>query len=238
VTYVRRDTPLTSTVLTLRADGGGGEPEVVLDSVAGLLSQTRWSPDGEWLLFTRSFLEAEIPRVDIVGLRSVAGDSLEPVVASPRFAEYGPALSPDGRWLAYASNETGAYEIHVRPFPDVESGRVRVSAGGGRNPRWSRDGSELFFLAVGRHMVAARVTVDPGFRVVALDTLFEFGMDPGIVPVAPGSVGYDAYDVAPDRRFLMPGPLNVIGNPVRNYILLQGFSEALRRASDRGGGPP
>ena len=75
---------------------------------------------------------------------------LFPLAGEPRplvqstFSELNAELSPDGRWLAYQSNESGRDEIYVRPFPDVTGGRWQVSTGGGRSPLWARTGGELF----------------------------------------------------------------------------------------------
>jgi hypothetical protein len=66
-----------------------------------------------------------------------------PLVATPTFWEQAPAISRDGRWLAYSSNETGRHEIFVRPFPDVSGGKWQVSSGGGINPVWVPDGADL-----------------------------------------------------------------------------------------------
>ena len=68
-----------------------------------------------------------------------------PLLSSPA-NEYAAELSPDGRLIAYVSDESGRDEVYVRPFPDVESDRFQVSSGGGRAPLFSHDGRELFFL--------------------------------------------------------------------------------------------
>ena len=68
-----------------------------------------------------------------------------------------PEVSPDGRWLAYESNESGASEIFVRPFPALDSGRWQVSTGGGTRPLWSRDGRELFYLDASGFLTAVAV---------------------------------------------------------------------------------
>ena len=72
-----------------------------------------------------------------------------------------PALSPDGRWLAYASNESGAFEIYVRPFPETSSAKWQVSTAGGGEPTWSRTGRELFYLNGRSEMVSAEIQAGP-----------------------------------------------------------------------------
>ena len=69
-----------------------------------------------------------------------------PLIQTP-FVERNGEVSPDGRWLAYQANDSGQFEIYVRPFPDVTAGRWQVSTGGGTRPLWHRNGQELFYLA-------------------------------------------------------------------------------------------
>jgi Tol biopolymer transport system component len=71
---------------------------------------------------------------------------VQPLVQT-RFAERNGEISPDGRWLAYDANDTGQFEIYVRPFPDVGRGHWQVSTGGGTRPLWSHSGQELFYLS-------------------------------------------------------------------------------------------
>ena len=73
-------------------------------------------------------------------------NEVTPLVQTP-FAERNGEISPDGRWLAYEANDSGPFEIYVRPFPDVTRDACLVSAGGGRQPLWARDSQELFYLA-------------------------------------------------------------------------------------------
>jgi eukaryotic-like serine/threonine-protein kinase len=121
-----------------------------------------------------------------------------PLMADAGFAEVYPALSPDGRWLAYASNETGHFEVYVRPFPDVNSRRVQVSQAGGTEPRWAQSGRELFFRNAARALVAATVVPAATFTLGAQTVLFggsQFYYDPG--------ESARSYDVAPDgQRFV------------------------------------
>jgi hypothetical protein len=81
-----------------------------------------------------------------------------------------PRISPDGRWIAYASDETGRYEVYVRSFPDPST-KVQVSNGGGTFPAWSPDGASLYY-AGGTRIVEARLSRTPAFRVVARDSAF------------------------------------------------------------------
>ena len=82
-------------------------------------------------------------------------------------------LSPDGRWLAYASDESGRYEVYVQSFPGG-GGKRQVSTGGGNGPRWRRDGRELFYYAADGKLMAAQVRSGESFEAGAAVSLFEF----------------------------------------------------------------
>ena len=112
-----------------------------------------------------------------------------------QFTEGGPAISPDGRWLAYNSNESGRVEVYVRPFPDL-NGRWQVSTEGGVEPRWSRDGAQLFFISGGGP--APRTIWS---TTVAKGTAFNWSR-PSVLLKADNDASI-AYDLAPDGRFLL-----------------------------------
>ena len=195
VTYFSGASAEDRNVWSRRADGTG-EAVLLLDD-ARSLNQGSWSPDGEWLVFRAAATEAMgLGLRDILAFRPGVDSAAVPLVASPDFAEAAPALSPDGRWLAYSSNETGRDEVFVRPFPNTDSSRVRVSTEGGIAPVWGKSGRELFFVDGGLSMVAAQFDPASG-RVSGLETLFP-------LPVGyPASVANGFYDVSSDGRFLM-----------------------------------
>ena len=146
VVYSRGSTNTALSPWQSRADGTGVPQRLLGTPTVGGMIQGRWSVDGEWMVFRQG--------ADIVGFRPGADSTTVPLVATP-FTELGPALSPDGRWLAYSSDESGREEVYVRPFPDVDSGRVPISTGGGSNLRWANSGTELFFVDADRRMNAA-----------------------------------------------------------------------------------
>jgi serine/threonine-protein kinase len=175
-----------------RADGTGAA-RLLFASPALDIGQVVASRDGRWLVLRTAPPGAG--STDIVGLQG--GDTvLVPLVATPA-AELYPALSPDGRWLAYASNESGAPEIYVRPFPQTATAKWQVSTAGGREPAWARSGRELFYLNGRGEMVAAEVQTGTTFSVGKQRILFpasDFAR-PGPVP---------SFSVSPDdKRFLM-----------------------------------
>ena len=106
-------------------------------------------------------------------------------------------MSPDGRWLAYESNESGRSEIYVRPFPDVDAGRWQVSTtSGGIEPVWAGSGRELFYRS-GAALMTVPIQTDPGFAAGTPEVLFE-GQEGHY------RAGQQSYDVSPDsERFLM-----------------------------------
>ncbi len=88
-----------------------------------------------------------------------------------QFDEISPTVSPDGRWLAYPSNQTGRFEVYVWPFPETASGLWQVATNGGTEPVWSRDGRELFYLGPAEMMVA-QVETEPAFNTGERRSLF------------------------------------------------------------------
>jgi eukaryotic-like serine/threonine-protein kinase len=168
---------------------------------------------------------------DDIGLVSANGDSPEgkpgldvrPLLQT-MYGERNPALSPDGRWLAYESDESGRAEIYVRPFPDVDAGRWQVSTGGGVQAAWARSGRELFYRN-GPALMAVAVQTGTGFVAGTPKALFQGQYF--------GGPGGRSYDVAPDGSrflFLKAGPAGGSGPTPRPRItIVENWSEELRR---------
>ncbi len=107
-------------------------------------------------------------------------------------------FSPDGRWMAYASNETGSMEIYVSPFPSG-AGKWQVSSGGGQEPKWRQDGKELFYLSAEGKMMAVAVTTGSSFKAGSPGALFQTHRRQ---PVS--FLDFFSYDVSGDgKRFLI-----------------------------------
>jgi serine/threonine-protein kinase len=142
----------------IRADGVG-EPQPLTTGKAKQMPSS-FSPDGKWLVYHQ--FGAAAGNLDI-WKAPVYGDPDHPKLGKAEqflrgpFSAYSARFSPDGRWLAYTSDETGTVEVHVRPFPGP-GGRWQVSTGGGRYPTWSANGRELFFLASDRRIMVAKYT--------------------------------------------------------------------------------
>jgi serine/threonine-protein kinase len=174
-----------------RADGTGNARPLVSSKLD--FGQIVPSRDGRWLVLRTS--AAGAGNGDILGQR--AGDTtLVPLVATAATEMY-PALSPDGRWLAYASNESGTMEIYVRPFPETATAKWQVSTAGGTEPTWASSGRELFYINGKSEMVSAEIRPGAAFSVGEQHALFS--MAPF---VRAGSI--QSYALSPDdRRFAM-----------------------------------
>ena len=139
-----------------------------------------------------------------------------PYLADSTYTERFGQFSPNGRWIAYDSNETGQSEVYIRPFPDPSGGIWLISTDGGTYPLWSRDGRELYYLSPDGSLMA--VQLDAGGDTIAHGTpvaLFQTRIRPDSVPVLP-------YDVSGDGRFLM----TVLGEeaPVSPITLIQNWN--------------
>ncbi len=203
---------------TKRADGGA-QAVMQLHRKENLYN-ARWSPDGKWLLFQTDI--ATPGAGDILGIRPGIDTAPVPVVATT-FTEMSPAFSPDGRWLAYTSNETGEDEIYVVPFPNTGAGKWAISAGGGTQPLWSHRGNELFYRDASGDLVAVEIHTSPTFSL---------GRSLALFPAA----GFSSLRFTPqyavaldDRRFLMVRPLQT-GAPDK-LIVVENWFEELRAKS-------
>jgi serine/threonine protein kinase len=153
-----------------------------------------WSPDGRFLIFDDHH---PTRRRDLFVLR-IGQDEPIPLVVTD--ADEAPAVfSPDGKWIAYSSDESGSSEVYVRDFapervPAVGSVRIPVSTTGGDKPRWSRDGKELYYIAPDGRLMAVSIATAPTFAVGVPVALFEMRVPKG---------SFFPYDVAEDGRFLV-----------------------------------
>ena len=143
------------------------------------------------------------------------------VFLGTEFNERGSQLSPDGRWVAYVSDESGGEQIYVQPFP--QGGEViPISVDGGVEPVWSRDGTELFFRA-GNRMMVVDVELGARFRAGRPKVLFEGGYD-----LDPFRTGRANYDVSADGQFLMVRRREMVST-ARLTIVLNWFQELTER---------
>lgn len=211
-------------------------PEVMVERIqgqAGRIGPYAITPDGRSVLFSGSGLAADSD----IGMAPLDGKGeIKWLLNAKGFFEAGPALSPDGKWMAYSSNESGRNEVYVSPFPNVDEDRVLISNAGGDRPLWSHDGKELFYVGgitpQTRRFMAATVSAEGGkFRVVSRSPLWNgtnenlhFVTNGGITMVRPIGPSPDG------QRFLVLKEFNASADraPERIHIV-QNWTEELKR---------
>jgi Tol biopolymer transport system component len=205
-----------STDKTIQSKVVGGDAADELHGGPNPVFPGSWTPGGEMLIF----LEVHPETGSDIWLLSEEGDA-KPWMAT-EFHELLPELSPDGRWLAYVSNESGRWEVYVQAYPGP-SEKTAVSAGVGSEPVWSPDGREIFYRNGARVMVAS-IQTTPAFRSGRPRLLFEGPY------LSWSTIGAYArtYDVAPDgQHFLMiEGGEEGGGNQL--HLVLNWFEELKR----------
>jgi serine/threonine protein kinase len=188
------------------ADGGGSAEELTTGKLDRNNVPSAWSPDGQEL----AFLEAG-GATRSIWILPLKDRTPHVFVASSSFDEAAPSYSPDGRWIVYASNESGRNEIYVRPYPGP-GGKWQISTEGGTEPVWNPKGHELFYRD-GQKMMAVDYMAQPTFSAGKPRMLFQG-------PFTPTPRSASDYDVSRDgQRFLMlkaaeqvPGEISVVLN--------------------------
>jgi len=198
--------------IVLRDVEGAAERIVSTDS-RFLEVPTSFSPDGRFLLMAK---RGEQQRDDVLSLQLEGEPTLRPVAATAAFEALA-QVSPNGRYVAYMSDESGRFEIFVTTFPDP-GGRWQVSQSGGVEPRWSQDGTALFFFAPDNRLMAAEVRTATGsFEVGAIRPLFQSRLM---------GMGF-RYDVSKDgKRFLVNGGIPQQLSPI---TVVTNWTEALKK---------
>jgi eukaryotic-like serine/threonine-protein kinase len=177
-----------------------GEQETVIEAIPGTSRVEDWSADGRFLAYN---FENDIWVMPLTGERKPFR------YFQSRAGEDEPQFSPDARWMAYTSTESGTSEIHVRPFPGPGE-RMRFSVRGGHQPRWRSDGKELFYLALDGTLMAVDI-------VAAANDIVASSPRPLFKIEATISNAVDPYAVAPDgQRFLVANyPKGTLGQPIK-----------------------
>jgi len=199
-----------------KASDGSGEEER-LTTGEGVQTPIDWSPDGEWL----AFVENNPVNGGDTWVLPIEGDRKARLFQENAFA---PHFSPDGKWIAYSSDESGRREIYIRPFQEA-GGKTQVSADGGTEPVWSRDGKELFYLN-GDKTLAVDIQTKPTLSVGTPRVLFA-----GRYLPSPNSTS--GYDVSPDgKRFLKVQAVR--SEQVSQINVVINWGEELKRLAARG----
>ena len=182
----------------IKPSDGSGEEKLLLRTDEPK-SDPRWTKDGRFLLFGSTGPKTSS---DLWALPMVQADAKPVSLLKTQFVEAVPRVSPDGRWLAYTSDESGTFESYVRPFtPEAPAGtgaKWLVSKGGGALPLWRPDGKELFYLALTNQVMAVDIDTSKGFQAGTPRRMFTS-------PVLTGPTV--RWDVSPDgKRFLFAAP--------------------------------
>jgi len=209
---------------------GTGSAELVLHLSRPILEEQQ-TPDGKTFIVRLGGTANATGMRDLLSVQR--GDTVTTPVAAEPYDEKAVSLSADGHWVAYESTETGRDEVYVRPFPEVNEGKWQVSTGGGINPKWSRDGRELFYVDGARQMTAARVDTRAGgtgsFRVLEREPLFNvterqiYAQD-----------NYAGWDVTSDgQRFIMIQFAGGQGGTPHDLVVVENFFRELQEKVGR-----
>lgn len=153
--------------LIMQPSGGGGKRETLLESPP-LKAVDHWSPNGQFLAFTENFRLWILP---------LAGEGHAYRFYPGNVSQYHGQFSPDGKWIAYSSNETGEFEVYVQPFP-ASGAKWRISTQGGAQPRWRSDGKEMYYRLRDGKVMATSVTFSGKIQVGLPQMLFQASPDP------------------------------------------------------------
>jgi eukaryotic-like serine/threonine-protein kinase len=187
--------------LYIKAASGAGQEELLVKMATRTGWGSDWSRDGRFILYEGGGGETH----EDLWIAPQFGDRKQFPYLNTQFNEQEGAFSPDGRWIAYMSDESGRDEIYVQAFP-LSGAKFQISTGGGSEPIWRRDGGELFYVGAARNLMAVPVKTGPKFEVGAPKSLIKL----------PGSAEQQmsvrssrhSYAVSGDgQRFLVPVPV-------------------------------
>ena len=208
-----------------KAANGTPSEQVLIQPTTELKVADDWSRDGRFLLYAKQdpTTSADLWILPLTSGGTPGGPAAP--FADTKFNEDQGQFAPDTHWIAYVSDESGGFEVYVRPFPAPAggAGKIQVSRGGGMQPRWRRDGRELFYLSLDGKMMAVDVTLGPVFKAGTPEPLFQasFARNGKQIPL-----DAFAWDVTADgRRFLM----NTVETTSRPVTVVLNWDAALKR---------
>ena len=197
-----------------KTTNGSGKEQELVHATGDLKRPDDWSRDGRFLLYTQQDpkTHADLWFLPLAGDGTPSGSATP--FANTAFSEEQGRFSPDSRWIAYASDESGRSEIYIQPFPAPPNGgsKTPISRDGGSQPRWRRDGKELFYSSPDGKLMAVDVSEGPIFKASVPKTLFQ-------VPVAQighneGGLQVLGWDVAPDGKSFLIDTATISSEPV------------------------
>jgi eukaryotic-like serine/threonine-protein kinase len=200
------------------ADGSGAAERLTTSDY--LNSPNSFSPDGQLLAYSETNPQTGRD-IWVLNLKDPGtpgqARKVQPFLKTP-YEETAPKFSPDGKWLAYSSDESGRRETYVQPYPGP-GGKWQISTDGGQEPVWNPKGGELFYRS-GSKIMAVDITTQPGFAAGRPKALFEG-------PYLPTAASFPSYDVSPDgQRFLMLKPVESQASaPTQINVVLNWFEE-------------
>ena len=187
--------------LYLRDAGGGGNDQLLYQSKNWCISED-WSPNGEYIIFSEVDPNT---KYDLWILPLNEPNKAFPFVKTDA-NESNAKFSPDGKWIAYSSDESGRPEVYVQSFRRELAGKWQASTNGGFTPKWSRDGKELFYLSSNNQVMSSEVKLSTTFEINVPRALFS--IHPYAIPRIGLGTGSEAFEPAPDgRRFAVHAPL-------------------------------
>jgi Tol biopolymer transport system component len=208
--------PTGPAILVKPADGSGAE-ETLVAGESLILVPTSWSSDGKFLAYwaVGSATGRDIWIVPLTGERKP-----QPFLQT-KFNEMQARFSPDSRWIAYQSEESGRYEVYVQPFPGP-GGKWQISTNGGTTPVWAENGRELFYMSSGNFM-SASVTAQPTFSASTPRIVADYP------PFLMGRLSNGVYDVSADGQQILFVRANVENGPPDEVRVVLNWTEELKQ---------
>jgi eukaryotic-like serine/threonine-protein kinase len=196
-----------------KASNGAGKEQVLLGATDEARVPNDWSRDSRFLLYTQQDprTKADLWALPLANDATPAGAPTP--FANTEFNEDQGRFSPDTHWVAYVSDESGRSEIYVQPFPAATGGgsKTQVSRDGGDQPRWRRDGKELFYLSLDGKLMAVNVAEGPTFRAGVPESLFQALVVRGR---RESLLGVSRWDVAPDGKHFLINTVKTSSEPL------------------------
>ncbi len=219
----------TGARLYRRAADATGSDSLLLD-INTPVFEAQWTRDAKSLVLRMGGTVNLVGGRDISLYRPGVDSAPVPLLASPQFDESAAAVSPDGRWIAYQSNEAGREDVYLRPFPGVDAGKRQVSTSGGTAPIWAPNGRELLFVNSNRDMMSVAVAPGGELSLGEPKRLFHMGDRLYLTPTE----NYTPFDISPDgQRFIMARQIADASRPELPVIVAENWFEELRARMKR-----
>lgn len=192
-----------------------GPPHILLKlNAPPIMYPSDWSSDGRFLAYYRTDPQTNLD----LWILTLADEGKPMALLHSNFNESQGQFSPDGKWIAYVSDESGSPQVYVQSFPTL-TGKWQVSSAGGSQPRWRRDGKELFYLAPDRKLMAVTVRTGQAFDSESPQALFE--------TILPFEAQRQSFSVSADgQRFLLNAPVEADSSP---YTIVLNWTGLLKK---------